>query len=245
MFTANLVYLSGRVGSEPTFTPLSNGRRMVALSIASETNWKDRNGKWHTDTDWHRVCSFMPTVVEGLARFGKLTGRLVYVQGELRKRRFEEDGQARYVVEIEAGPTGGIAVLPPERTPLAMNTVILSGRLGADAAIKTRPGNGGGKFATLSVGVDRSWQDGSGQWQRNVEWHQVVTTAPGHIDKVLAKDGLKGRVVQVQGCLRAREWTDPKTGEVKNIHQIEADASGTILVVPELHKAKSSMESAS
>jgi single-strand DNA-binding protein len=237
MFDANIVHLGGRLGGEPAITSLPNGRRMVAFSIACETNWKDKNGKWHTDTDWHRVCSFLPSAVDHLARFGKLTGRVVYIQGELRNRKFEDNGETRYRVEVEVGLSGGIAVLPENRTAFSVNTVLLSGRLGADASITTRPGNKG-KVASLSVGVDRSFKDRDGKWNDAAEWHRVVTTAPAHIDKVHAKDGTKGRIVQVQGRLRAREWTDKTTGEVITAHQIEADASGTILVIPEVRPKK-------
>lgn len=113
------------------------------------------------------------------------------------------------------------------------NTVMLAGRLGADADIKTLPGEGKGKVATFNMAVDRSWKDGTGKWHNETDWFRVVTFVPGLIDKVLAKKATKGRLVFVQGALRERTWIDKATGEEKRSVEVEVDNTGGITLVVE------------
>ncbi|TAN56397.1 MAG: single-stranded DNA-binding protein [Magnetospirillum sp.] len=113
-----------------------------------------------------------------------------------------------------------------------LNTVMLAGRLGADAEIKTLPG-GKGKVASFSLAVDRSYKDSTGKWHNETDWFRVVTFQPTLIDKVLAKQGTKGRLVFVQGALRQRNWNDKDTGEVRSSVEIEVDNTGGITAVVE------------
>ncbi len=112
-----------------------------------------------------------------------------------------------------------------------VNTVMLSGRLGADAEIKTLPGDSR-KIATFSLAVDRNYQDRVGLWHNETEWFRVVTFQPSLIDKVLAEKATKGRLMFVQGTLRARNW-ESDAGEKRMAYEIEVDSSGGITPVVE------------
>lgn len=111
-----------------------------------------------------------------------------------------------------------------------VNTVMLAGRLGADADIKTLPGNKG-KVASFNMAVDRSYKDAAGKWHTETDWFRVVTFVPSLIDKVLAKQATKGRLVFVQGALRARSWE--QDGQKRTSVEIEVDATGGITPVVE------------
>ena len=111
-----------------------------------------------------------------------------------------------------------------------VNTVMLSGRLGADAEIKTLPGDNR-KMASFNLAVDRNYKDRSGSWHTDTEWFRVVTFQPSLIDKVLAKQATKGRLVFVNGTLRARTWE--KEGEKRTAFEIEVDNNGGITPVVE------------
>lgn len=111
-----------------------------------------------------------------------------------------------------------------------LNNVMLAGRLGADAEIKTLPGDKG-KVASFNLAVERSYKDRSGKWHSETDWFRVVTFVPSLIDKVLAKQATKGRLVFVQGALRARSWE--QDGQRRTSIEIEVDANGGITPVVE------------
>ncbi|CAA7619297.1 single-stranded DNA-binding protein [Magnetospirillum sp. UT-4] len=111
-----------------------------------------------------------------------------------------------------------------------LNTAMLVGRLGADAEIKTMPGDKG-KVASFNLAVDRSYKDRSGKWHTETDWFRVVTFVPSLIDKVLAKEATKGRLVFVQGALRARAWE--QEGQKRTSVEIEVDNTGGITPIVE------------
>lgn len=111
-----------------------------------------------------------------------------------------------------------------------LNNVMLAGRLGADAEIKTLPGDKG-KVASFNLAVERSYKDRSGKWHSETDWFRVVTFVPSLIDKVLAKQATKGRLVFVQGALRARSWE--QDGQRRTGIEIEVDANGGVTPVVE------------
>jgi len=90
-----------------------------------------------------------------------------------------------------------------------INRVELFGRLGNDAEIrKTQSGR---EVATFSFATDTGWYDKEkGEWQKNLNWHKVVTYQPGLIG-VLKDRGKKGVRAIVDGELSHRTWR--KEGE--------------------------------
>lgn len=112
-----------------------------------------------------------------------------------------------------------------------VNVVTIAGRLGADAEIKTLPGDNK-KIASFDLAVDRNFKDRNGLWRNETEWFRVVTFQPSLIDKVLAKQATKGRLVFVQGTLRARKW-ETSGGDKRTSVEIEVDTTGGITPVVE------------
>lgn len=100
-----------------------------------------------------------------------------------------------------------------------VNFVMLTGRLGGDAEIKTLPGDKG-KVASFNLAVTHSYKTRAGEWKNETHWFRCVTFQSGLIDKVLAKVGTKGRLIHVQGELRAREWDD-KDGNKRASVEVE------------------------
>lgn len=229
MFSLNTVMLSGRLGADADIKPLASGGKVASLSLAVDSNFKDRSGKWHTETSWFRVVTFLPWLIDSVVASEAMKGRQIFVHGALRSRSWEQDGQKRHTVEIEVDPTGGIVPVTKDSAP--MNVVMLAGRLGGHAEIKTLPGNGGGKVASFSLAAERSFKDRSGEWRSETDWLRVVTFQPSLIDKVLAKQATKGRLVLVQGALRSREWD--QGGEKRTTVEVEVDGSGSITPVVE------------
>ena len=87
-----------------------------------------------------------------------------------------------------------------------MNKVLLIGRLGADATVNSL--TSGGRVANLSIATDESYiNKQSGERVDKTEWHRVVTFQTGVVDTV-EKHARKGRLVQVEGKLQTRKWSD-------------------------------------
>lgn len=90
-----------------------------------------------------------------------------------------------------------------------INRVELFGRFGNDAEIRTT--QSGREVATFSIATDTGWYDKEkGEWQKNLNWHKVVTFQPGLIG-ILKERGRKGTRVIVIGEIAYRTWR--KDGE--------------------------------
>lgn len=229
MFNQNFVAICGRLGADAEIKTLAKGK-VGTFSIAVDHNFKNGAGKWQTATSWFRVVTYMPWLIDNVLAKEAIKGRPMFIQGALRARSWEQAGKKYSTVEIEVDATGGISPVNADSPPV--NLVQLVGRLGGDASIKTLPGQGGGKVASFSLAADRSFKDASGQWKNVTDWLRIFTFQSSLIDKVLAKTATKGRLVMVQGALRAREWADDD-GEIRNAIEIEVDGNGGIVPVLE------------
>ena len=114
MFGWNRAEVIGRLGADVTVNHLVSGGRVANMSIATDESYLDRNGGGERveKTEWHRVVSFQPGLVDMLERHAK-KGRLVYVSGKLQTRRWRKDGEDsdRFSTEILLAPGGRVQFL--------------------------------------------------------------------------------------------------------------------------------------
>jgi single-strand DNA-binding protein len=96
----NKVILLGNVGSDPEIKSLPNGTMLAKFGLAtSDRRRKDEHGKpateWHTVVAWDKLaeCVVKPYVTKGTQ---------LYLEGSIRTRTYEKDGQRRYFTEIHA-----------------------------------------------------------------------------------------------------------------------------------------------
>lgn len=78
-----------------------------------------------------------------------------------------------------------------------MNLVVLNGRLGKAAEVKS--GSNGGQYAMLSVATDESYKDQAGNWQKKTTWH--VCFLNGDRAAKVSAFLKKGTPVSIQGSL--------------------------------------------
>jgi len=103
--SVNKVILIGRLGQDPKLSNLPSGQPVAELSIATDESFKDRDGNKHERTEWHRVKVFGRSAEFCSNYLSK--GRLVYVEGTLRTRSWEDQqGQKRYQTEIVVSGPG-------------------------------------------------------------------------------------------------------------------------------------------
>ena len=113
MFGLNRAELIGRLGADVTINHLTSGGRVANMSIATDEGYLDRStGDRVEKTEWHRVVTFQPGLVEMLEKHAT-KGRLVYVAGVLQTRRWRKDGEDsdRFSTEIRLAPGGRVQFL--------------------------------------------------------------------------------------------------------------------------------------
>ncbi len=94
----NKVILIGRIVATPELHKTNNDKSVARATIAINRRFKDQNGE--------READFINIVVWGklaetLASYAT-KGSLISVDGELRTRKFEKNGQTNYVTEVIA-----------------------------------------------------------------------------------------------------------------------------------------------
>jgi single-strand DNA-binding protein len=97
----NKVILVGNLGNDPETRYLPDGNAVTNISIATSESWKDKNtGQQNDRTEWHRVV-FFRRLAEIAGEYLK-KGSKVYIEGQLRTRQYEKEGQKHYSTEIVA-----------------------------------------------------------------------------------------------------------------------------------------------
>lgn len=97
----NKVILVGNVGMDPEIRSLETGVKVARLRLATterifnrQTNETNEHTEWHTITLWRGLAE----VVDKYVR----KGSQIYIEGRLRSREWERDGQKHYATEIVA-----------------------------------------------------------------------------------------------------------------------------------------------
>jgi single-strand DNA-binding protein len=95
----NKAQLIGRLGRDPDIRYTREGAAVSNLAIATSEVHKDKEtGERKEITEWHRVALF-GRLAEIAAEYLK-KGSLVFLEGRLRTRKWEKDGQDQYTTEI-------------------------------------------------------------------------------------------------------------------------------------------------
>ncbi len=98
MASLNRVQLIGRLGKDPESRKTPKGTEYTAFSLAVDRKWKDKKGELHQEADWFNV--------EAWGKLGEICqkylakGKLVYLEGKLRTRRYEHEGITRYFTTV-------------------------------------------------------------------------------------------------------------------------------------------------
>jgi single-strand DNA-binding protein len=99
MASVNKVILIGNLGADPETRYTPSGDAVTNIRIATTDKWKDKaSGEMQERTEWHRI-SFFGRLAEVAGEYLK-KGSQVYVEGSLRTRKYEKDGQTHYSTEI-------------------------------------------------------------------------------------------------------------------------------------------------
>ena len=96
----NHVFLLGRLGKDVELKYTPSGTEVATFSLATSEKWTDKEGKKQEQTEWHRIVAW-----RGLAKVCAEylhKGDQVLIEGKIRTRSWEKDGQKMYATEIQA-----------------------------------------------------------------------------------------------------------------------------------------------
>ena len=97
----NKVLLIGNVGKEPDVRHTEGGATVANFTLATSEKYKDRTTNELKElTEWHNIVAWrqLADLVENYIH----KGTQIYVEGRLRTRSYEQNGQKRYITEIMA-----------------------------------------------------------------------------------------------------------------------------------------------
>lgn len=95
----NKVILVGTVGKDPEYKATGDSG-VVNFSMATSENYKDKDGKKQTKTEWHNIVAWgkLSEIIEKYIK----KGSRIYVEGKSTTRSWEgEDGKKNYRHEIK------------------------------------------------------------------------------------------------------------------------------------------------
>lgn len=96
----NRATLIGNCGKDPEIKTMNNGNRVASFSLATSETWKDKNtGEKKERTDWHNVVVFNDNLIGVIEQYVAKGSKLM-VEGAIKTRKYEKDGQDRYTTEI-------------------------------------------------------------------------------------------------------------------------------------------------
>ena len=90
----------GRLGQDPETRYMPNGNAVTGISLAVGDDYKDKDGKKVEQTEWVRLSAF-GKLAEVMAQYLK-KGSKVYIEGKMKTRSYDKDGQKHYATEIHA-----------------------------------------------------------------------------------------------------------------------------------------------
>lgn len=97
--SVNKVILVGRLGRDPEVRYMPNGDAVANFSIATDEQWRDRDGNRQTRTEWHNITLYR--------KLGEIAGQylkkggLVYIEGRIQSRKYTgKDGVERTAYDI-------------------------------------------------------------------------------------------------------------------------------------------------
>lgn len=133
MASVNKVILLGTLGRDPEVRFSANQLPIASLSLATSSFRRSAESQDRIEeTEWHRVTLFgrQAEIAQQYLR----KGSRAYIEGRLRTRKYEKDGQTHYVTEIVAEQlqlidrrqdSPAARILPPTETSLTEIPVTL------------------------------------------------------------------------------------------------------------------------
>ena len=97
----NKVILIGNIGKDPEVRQFDNGGKKISFSLATNESYKDKDGNWQTQTEWHNIVVWRDLAERAENNLKK--GATVYVEGKISYRKYTaSDGTEKSATDITA-----------------------------------------------------------------------------------------------------------------------------------------------
>ena len=97
----NKVILLGNVGRDPEIRSLENGGKVAQFSLATNENYKEKDGNCKEQTEWHNIVAWNYQADKAEQFLHK--GAQVYIEGKIRTRQWtDKENVIRYTTDIIA-----------------------------------------------------------------------------------------------------------------------------------------------
>jgi single-strand DNA-binding protein len=97
----NKALLIGRLGADPEVRYTPDGTMVTNFRLATDLQWKDKNGEKLQRTEWHRIVAYGKLAEICSNYLSK--GKLIFIEGRIQTRSWEDkDGVKRSTTEIVA-----------------------------------------------------------------------------------------------------------------------------------------------
>lgn len=133
--------LIGRLGGDPEMRTTGTGMQVVSFSVATNRQWTGKDGSLQEETDWHNIVAWERLAQICHEHLSK--GRLVYIEGRLRTRSYEANGQKQYRTEVVASDM------------VMLDTASATDSQREAPALPSVPENAGQKRSAVSAGRGR------------------------------------------------------------------------------------------
>lgn len=94
----NKVMLIGNVGKDPEVTSFDGGGKVAKFTLATSERYTDKSGNKTEKTEWHNVVAWGP--LADLVEKYVVKGKLLYLEGQIRNRSWEQDGVKKFATDI-------------------------------------------------------------------------------------------------------------------------------------------------
>jgi single-strand DNA-binding protein len=110
----NKVSLIGRLGAQPEVVTFETGRTLARFTIATNERFKDKEGNWQDNTQWHIINAWGKIAERVKKALNK--GQEIVLEGKLVHQSYEtKTGEKRYGTIIEATE---FLLLTPKQEPI-------------------------------------------------------------------------------------------------------------------------------
>ena len=120
MASVNKVIIVGNLGADPETRYMPSGDAVTNIRVATTDRYKDKaSGEMKETAEWHRIA-FFGRLAEIAGEYLK-KGSQVYIEGRLKTRQWEKDGQKQYSTEIVADQLQMLGKAPGDRGTAGAN----------------------------------------------------------------------------------------------------------------------------
>lgn len=100
MSIRNKVQLVGHVGQTPEIKSFGDSGKLARFSLATNENYKNKNGEWIESTTWHNLIGWRQ-IAERIEKYVE-KGSFLMIEGKLVSRDYvDKDNVKRYITEVE------------------------------------------------------------------------------------------------------------------------------------------------